>query len=85
MNNDVIAVGFSVERRDIHLLCTEAGLNTIPPARRVDTQPGGSGYRDAFVALDNISLVALRLMGVLSERDVSGMLKRLNWATSPNL
>jgi hypothetical protein len=63
MVEDVFAIGFSVDRLDLHLLRTEAGLKMIPPPLKEESYSPADRYRGVFVALDKTNLVALRMMG----------------------
>lgn len=74
--NDVIAVGYSPNKH-IHVICNDAGLKQIPEPLSEYRNGGGNLPNGALIAFNKVNLVALRLMGVLSERDVSGMLKHL--------
>ena len=74
--NDVIVMGYS-PRKHIHVICNDVGLTQLPTGVHEYHDGGGNLHNGVMLAFTLANFVALRLIGALSERDVSAMMKHL--------
>lgn len=70
---NAIAVGWSTKSKTVHVICDDAGLCSLPEPISVYRDGGGNLRNGAFIAMTVPNLVALRLAGVLSDKDISAM------------
>ena len=75
IKNNAIAVGFNA--RGIHVVCNDEGLRQLPPGIHEYHNGGGNLHNGVFIAITESNLVALRLIGVLSERDLPAIRRYL--------
>ena len=76
MNPHIIGIGYK-RGEWLSVICDEEGLKQLPEPMEMYRDGGGNLHIGARIALTKVNLVALRMIGALSDNDIGPMLKTI--------